>query len=215
MTEATQHACMLWRRKWQPTPVFLPGESRGWRSLVGCHLWGRIEWNTIEVTQQQRQLPGGKTGSLFCRLLICDAVTDAWHVIIYPLILGAFNFFKKILLAFLFVYSWLSWSSLLPQPFSSCSEQGYFLVAERGLLTTAASLVADHGLQGMQALVVVAPHLQSTGLTGVVQTQLPRSMWDFPGPGTEAKSPTVAGGFFTQSHQGNLVFDILKICTWL
>ena len=29
------------KRKWQPTPVFLPGESQGWRSLVGCHLWGR------------------------------------------------------------------------------------------------------------------------------------------------------------------------------
>ena len=29
------------RRKWQPTPVFLPGESQGWRSLVGCCLWGR------------------------------------------------------------------------------------------------------------------------------------------------------------------------------
>ena len=26
--------------KWQPTPVFLPGESQGQRSLVGCHLWG-------------------------------------------------------------------------------------------------------------------------------------------------------------------------------
>ena len=31
---------MHWRRKWQPTPVFLPGESQGQRSLVGCHLWG-------------------------------------------------------------------------------------------------------------------------------------------------------------------------------
>ena len=28
-------------RKWQPTPVFLPGESKGRGSLVGCHLWGR------------------------------------------------------------------------------------------------------------------------------------------------------------------------------
>ena len=28
------------RRKWQPTPVFLPGESQGRGSLVGCHLWG-------------------------------------------------------------------------------------------------------------------------------------------------------------------------------
>ena len=34
---------MHWRRKWQPTPVFLPGESQGQQSLVGCHLWGRTE----------------------------------------------------------------------------------------------------------------------------------------------------------------------------
>ena len=39
-----------WRRKWQPTPVFLPGESQGWGSLVGCHLWGRTESDTTEVT---------------------------------------------------------------------------------------------------------------------------------------------------------------------
>ena len=31
---------MHWRRKWQPIPVFLPGESQGWGSLVGCCLWG-------------------------------------------------------------------------------------------------------------------------------------------------------------------------------
>ena len=30
-----------WRRKWQPNPVFLPGESHGWRSLVGYSPWGR------------------------------------------------------------------------------------------------------------------------------------------------------------------------------
>ena len=30
---------MHWRRTWQPTPMFLPGESQGWGSLVGCHLW--------------------------------------------------------------------------------------------------------------------------------------------------------------------------------
>ena len=29
-----------WRRKWQPTPVFLPGESHRQRSLVGCTSWG-------------------------------------------------------------------------------------------------------------------------------------------------------------------------------
>ena len=39
-----------WRRKWQPTPVFLPGESQGQGSLVGCRLWGRTESDTTEVT---------------------------------------------------------------------------------------------------------------------------------------------------------------------
>ena len=32
-----------WRRKWQPTPVSLPGESQGWERLVGCRLWGHTE----------------------------------------------------------------------------------------------------------------------------------------------------------------------------
>ena len=43
------------RRKWQPTPVFLPGESQGQGSLVGCCLWGRTESDTTEATQQQQQ----------------------------------------------------------------------------------------------------------------------------------------------------------------
>ena len=41
---------MHWRRKWQPTPVFLPGESQGRASLVGCRLWGHTELDTTEVT---------------------------------------------------------------------------------------------------------------------------------------------------------------------
>ena len=41
---------MHWSRKWQPTPVFLTGESQGRGSLVGCHLWGRTESDTTEVT---------------------------------------------------------------------------------------------------------------------------------------------------------------------
>ena len=40
---------MHWRRKWQPTPVFLPGESQGWGSLVGCRLWGCTELDTTEA----------------------------------------------------------------------------------------------------------------------------------------------------------------------
>ena len=40
----------LRRRKWQPTPVFLPGKSHGQRSLVGCCLWGRTESDMTEAT---------------------------------------------------------------------------------------------------------------------------------------------------------------------
>ena len=46
---------MHWRRQWQPTPVFLPGESQGRGSLVGCCLWGHPESDTTEATQQQQQ----------------------------------------------------------------------------------------------------------------------------------------------------------------
>ena len=41
---------MHWRRKWQPTPVFLPGESQGQGSLVGRLLWGRTESDMTEET---------------------------------------------------------------------------------------------------------------------------------------------------------------------
>jgi len=60
---------MHWRRKWQPTPVpgkstpvawngnplQLPGKSQGWRSLVGCRLWGHTESDMTEETWQQEQ----------------------------------------------------------------------------------------------------------------------------------------------------------------
>ena len=39
---------ILWRRKWQPTPVFLPGESHGQRSLAGYSPWGRKESDPTE-----------------------------------------------------------------------------------------------------------------------------------------------------------------------
>ena len=47
---------MHWRRKWQTTLVFLPGESQGRQSLVGCCLWGCRESDTTEATWQQQHL---------------------------------------------------------------------------------------------------------------------------------------------------------------
>ena len=51
MTSLSLFTFMHWRRKWQPTPVFLPGESQGWGSLVGCCLWGLAESDTTERLQ--------------------------------------------------------------------------------------------------------------------------------------------------------------------
>ena len=49
-TSLSLFTLMHWRRKWQPTPVFLPGESQRRGSLVGCCLWGCTELNMTEVT---------------------------------------------------------------------------------------------------------------------------------------------------------------------
>ena len=55
VTSLSLFTFMHWRRKWQPTPVFLPGESQGQQSLVGCHLWGPV-LDTTEAAQQPRSM---------------------------------------------------------------------------------------------------------------------------------------------------------------
>ena len=49
MTSLSLFTFMHWRRKWQPTPVFLPGESQGQGSLLGCRLWGRTESDRTDL----------------------------------------------------------------------------------------------------------------------------------------------------------------------
>ena len=64
---------MHWRRKWQPTPVFLPGESQGRGSLVGCRLWGH-DWSDLAAAaagyiQDLYEIPEtfwGLWGALVC-----------------------------------------------------------------------------------------------------------------------------------------------------
>ena len=50
VTSRSLFTFMNWWGKWQPTPMFLPGESQGWGSLLGCRPWGRTELDTTEVT---------------------------------------------------------------------------------------------------------------------------------------------------------------------
>ena len=56
VTSLSLFTFMHWRRKWQPTALFLPGESQGRWSLVGCRLWSRTESDTTEATQQQQHV---------------------------------------------------------------------------------------------------------------------------------------------------------------
>ena len=54
VTSLSLFTFMHWRRKWQPTSVFLPGESQGRGSLVGCHLWGCTESDTKQLSSSSR-----------------------------------------------------------------------------------------------------------------------------------------------------------------
>ena len=58
VTSLSLFTFMHWRRKWQPTPVFLSGESQGEWGLVSCRLWGRTESDTTEAIWQ-----GSKIGT--------------------------------------------------------------------------------------------------------------------------------------------------------
>ena len=88
---------MHWRRKWQPTPVFLPGESQGQRSLVSCCLWGRTDSDTTEATQQQQSL---SWVWLFCDSMDYSPPGSSVHGIFQARILEwvAISFFKGIFL---------------------------------------------------------------------------------------------------------------------
>ena len=72
---------MHWRRNWQPTPVFLPGESRGQRSLVGCRLWGCTESDTTEATYQQQASLSFTISQSLLKLMFIESVMPSNHLI--------------------------------------------------------------------------------------------------------------------------------------
>ena len=77
---------MHWIRKWQPTPVFLPGGSQGWRSLVGCCLLGRTESDTTERLHFHFSLScigEGNGNPLQCSCLENPGDGGAWWAAIY------------------------------------------------------------------------------------------------------------------------------------
>ena len=81
---------MHWRRKWQPTPVFLPGESPGCGSLVGCRLWGPTESHRTDLAagiQKHCITILCKTFSLLADCLSMDSNCTTWYTrffVIWP-----------------------------------------------------------------------------------------------------------------------------------
>ena len=79
---------MHWRRKWQPALVFLPGESQGWGSLVGCRLWGRTESDMTERLHFRFSLScigDGHGNPLQCSCLENPRDGGAWWAAVYGL----------------------------------------------------------------------------------------------------------------------------------
>ena len=92
VTSLSLFTFMHWRRKWQPTPVFLPGQSQGWQSLVGCHLWGHTESDTTEATQQQQQQQSYSSRSLENCVSLCKICGFAQNWNLTPPILPLIDF---------------------------------------------------------------------------------------------------------------------------
>ena len=77
-----------WRRRWHPTPVLLPGESHGQRSLVGCSPWGREESYTTERLHFHFSLScigEGNGNPLQCSCLENPRDGGAWRAAVYGL----------------------------------------------------------------------------------------------------------------------------------
>ena len=102
---------ILWRRKWQPTPLFLPGESLGQRSLVCYSLWGCNELDTTE--QLSLSLPS---------FAICISVFLIFYFITI-----------EFLSISIFVYIYMHLSSYHLPSFIPSLSFPYFLVVPLGL----------------------------------------------------------------------------------
>ena len=78
-TSLSLSTLMHWRRKWQPTPVFLPGESQGRRSLVSCHLWDRtLSTGSHRVRHDWSDLAAAAAAAAF-RISVLQVVIDLGH----------------------------------------------------------------------------------------------------------------------------------------
>ena len=115
---------MHWRRKWQPTPVLLPGESQRWWSLVGCHLWVAFLSRSMHLLIAWHQSPSAVilepkkiksvTASVFtpsiCHEVILDAMILVFGMFSFRLVfsLSSFSLIKRCLSPSSLLSWWLS-----------------------------------------------------------------------------------------------------------
>ena len=72
-----------WRRKWQPTPVFWPGESQGRGSLVGCHLWGRtrLKWLSSSSSSSRKFILDEYSVLFYLFMILLDGILSPGQLI--------------------------------------------------------------------------------------------------------------------------------------
>ena len=90
---------MHWRRQWQPTPVFLPGESQGRGSLVGCRLWGshrvRHDWSDLAAAAAAKRL------LFYSYCYFCNMALDYPY---FSIIVNRINFSTSLLISQLIIW---------------------------------------------------------------------------------------------------------------
>ena len=77
-----------WKRKWQHTPIYLPGKSHGQRSLVGCSPWGRKSWTLL--SDWHFYFPGEQLFMVFSTFLLNFMIWVHHGLSILPLDIGVF-----------------------------------------------------------------------------------------------------------------------------
>ena len=102
-----------WRRAWQPTPVFLPGESHGQRSLAGYSPWGHTE---SDMTQRLSSSSSSYRTSILGHCHLTTVLLSLLPILLF--------FFFNITVNVL-IYFWLPWVlCCFVQAFSSCDRWG-------------------------------------------------------------------------------------------
>ena len=145
---------ICWSRKWQPTPVFLPGKSHGQRSMVGYSPWGHRESDMTERLSMHRHA----SIDVFSKCSPRDPAASGN-------LLEMQHFLKSCFFLNNFIYLFLARPGCCTGFLSPVVSGGAVILVVRGLLIEVASLVAGPGLSS-SATVVVAPGLSCSAACG-------------------------------------------------